>query len=119
MIRQLADRKGFGVVISSRTPEGARNRCPICGKAVKIAPSRPFGDAPCPNCGCLLWFKRDVTGTRFSVSDAVTTEEIAAARRKAKEAEIQAAKMVAELEQLWSDFKEGPWKEAGKKGTPG
>jgi acyl carrier protein len=42
--------------ISSRTPEGTPNRCPVCGSDVRIDPSLPFGDAPCPKCGCLLWF---------------------------------------------------------------
>ena len=45
--------------ISSRTPEGDDNQCPICGKPVVIEPSRPPGDAPCPHCGCLLWFGAD------------------------------------------------------------
>ena len=44
------------MVISSRTPEGEQNRCPICGSDVCIEPSKPFGDATCPNCGNLLWF---------------------------------------------------------------
>lgn len=42
--------------ISSRTPEGTPNRCPVCGHAVCIDPSHPPGDAPCPDCGCLMWF---------------------------------------------------------------
>ena len=42
--------------ISSRTPEGVPNRCPVCGKAVVVEPSYPAGDAPCPHCGHLLWF---------------------------------------------------------------
>src|SRR5262245_44786014 len=42
--------------ISSRTPEGSPNRCPICQGDVRIESSLPFGHAPCPNCGCLLWF---------------------------------------------------------------
>jgi MshEN domain len=42
--------------ISSRTPEGDDNQCAICGKPVVIEPSQPSGDAPCPHCGCLLWF---------------------------------------------------------------
>jgi hypothetical protein len=41
---------------ASRTPEGERNCCPICGNEVRIEPSRPPGDAPCPHCGHLLWF---------------------------------------------------------------
>jgi acyl carrier protein len=51
-------------MISSRTPEGESNRCPVCGRLVTIEPSRPLrepattspGDAPCPACGHLLWF---------------------------------------------------------------
>ncbi|WP_442511271.1 STAS domain-containing protein [Novipirellula sp. SH528] len=44
------------MIISSRTPEGAPNRCPVCGAEIQVEPSRPPGDAPCPNCGQLLWF---------------------------------------------------------------
>jgi len=43
-------------VISSRTPEGPLNHCPVCGSVVRIEPSLPFGDALCPHCGHLLWF---------------------------------------------------------------
>jgi anti-sigma B factor antagonist len=59
--------------ISSRTPEGSPNSCPVCGKEVCMEPSRPANDAPCPHCGHLLWFgsarvmtQRDVTVVRFS-----------------------------------------------------
>jgi hypothetical protein len=41
---------------SSRTPEGSKNHCPICGKDVCIEPFDPAGDGTCPYCGCLLWF---------------------------------------------------------------
>ena len=44
------------MVISSRTPEGQHNRCHVCGSEVKIEPSDPAGEAPCPRCGHLLWF---------------------------------------------------------------
>src|SRR5436305_5369278 len=44
------------MVISSRTPEGTPNRCPVCGSHLRIEPSDPAGDAPCPRCGHLLWF---------------------------------------------------------------
>jgi len=47
------------MTVSSRTPEGSPHRCPICGKSVRVDPSDPAGDAPCPNCGHLLrWFRR-------------------------------------------------------------
>jgi anti-sigma B factor antagonist len=54
---------GVLMVISSRTPEGQPNRCPVCGSASKIEPSDPAGDAPCPACGHLLWFTWAATGT--------------------------------------------------------
>jgi acyl carrier protein len=44
------------MTISSRTPEGLPNRCPVCDNVVRVEPSGPFGDAPCPSCGTLLWF---------------------------------------------------------------
>lgn len=47
------------MVISSRTPEGEPNRCPICGAVIKIEPSVPPGDAPCPDCGHLVWFPEE------------------------------------------------------------
>jgi hypothetical protein len=42
--------------ISSRTPEGDPNHCPFCGHDLRLEPSQPLGDAPCPSCGSLLWF---------------------------------------------------------------
>ena len=55
------------MTISSRTPEGRPNHCPVCGHELMIEPSIPPGDAPCPTCGHLLWFGeggtvRDVAG---------------------------------------------------------
>jgi anti-anti-sigma factor len=50
------------MTISSRTPEGTPNRCPVCGSDLKIEPSIPPGDAPCPSCGHLLWFTWDDLG---------------------------------------------------------
>ncbi len=44
------------MVIASRTPEGTPNRCPVCGNDLKVEPSQPTRDAPCPHCGHLLWF---------------------------------------------------------------
>ena len=53
------------MVISSRKPEGLPGRCPVCGKAVHVEPSLPFGDVPCPNCGHLLWFLAFTSETRL------------------------------------------------------
>jgi anti-anti-sigma factor len=50
------------MVISSRTPEGRSNNCPVCGFDLKIEPCVPPGDAPCPRCGHLLWFVWEVLG---------------------------------------------------------
>ncbi len=43
--------------ISSRTPEGIPNRCPVCGKKLVLKPSGSAGDTRCSHCGHLLWFK--------------------------------------------------------------
>jgi acyl carrier protein len=51
--------------ISSRTPEGTPNRCPVCGNEVIVEPSQLVGDAPCPHCGQLLWFLRTTEGPSF------------------------------------------------------
>jgi acyl carrier protein len=52
-------------VVSSRTPEGEPQRCPVCTAVVTLEPSDPAGDAPCPQCGTLLWFVRTSAGLRF------------------------------------------------------
>jgi acyl carrier protein len=53
------------MTVSSRTPEGTPNRCPVCGKNVWVEPALLFGDAPCSHCGSLLWFLRLASETRF------------------------------------------------------
>jgi acyl carrier protein len=55
-------------LISSRTPEGESNVCPVCGSMIRVEPSRPPGDAPCPTCGQLLWF----AATRLGAERATT-----------------------------------------------
>lgn len=57
--------------ISSRTPEGAPNHCPICDLSICIEPSNPPGDAPCPHCGTLLWFFDTSAGIRFYESRTI------------------------------------------------
>lgn len=42
--------------VSTRTPEGHDNVCPVCGSEVRMEPSNLNGYAPCPKCGNLLWF---------------------------------------------------------------
>lgn len=44
------------MTISSRTPEGDPNACLICGNQFRLEKSIVGNDAPCPHCGCLLFF---------------------------------------------------------------
>lgn len=41
--------------ISSRTPEGFPERCPLCGSSARLDFSSAAADAPCPRCGYLIW----------------------------------------------------------------
>ncbi len=50
------------MTIASRTPEGLPARCPLCDAVTNLDFSEPGGDAPCPNCGCLLWKSADLLG---------------------------------------------------------
>ena len=43
------------MTIASRTPEGLPSRCSLCGAETRLEYTQPPGDAPCPNCGYLLW----------------------------------------------------------------
>ena len=62
------------MVVSSRTPEGWSNECPICGRSIRISPSEQSLDAPCPNCGSLIWFvPRDQT---LEVAGAIVYDDI-------------------------------------------
>ena len=61
------------MTVSSRTPDGLPNECPVCGAAVVIDPSQPSGDAPCPECGHLLWFTQTPAGSRVFEKEIVTS----------------------------------------------
>jgi acyl carrier protein len=61
--------------ISSRTPEGRPGRCPICEAVVCIEPSGLTGDAPCPQCGQLLWFVVLPTEMRLYPLDEIPEEK--------------------------------------------
>jgi acyl carrier protein len=64
------------MVVSSRTPEGCPNYCPVCRKAICVEPSEPFGDATCPNCGTLLWFVAASSSVLyFQGEDAIAVRE--------------------------------------------
>lgn len=89
------------------------NRCPLCGQAVRLEPSQPFGDAPCPACGSLLWFVTSDAGPRFFDPEAtglltVVAERLGispAALREGRLAELgidslDVVELVMELEEL-------------------
>lgn len=46
----------------------------MCGKTLKIEPSTPPGDAPCPHCGHLLWFVRTESEETVIVGDMLVVE---------------------------------------------
>lgn len=43
------------MIVSSRTPEGQPGRCPVCGHEAPLLACGPLADAPCPQCGTLIW----------------------------------------------------------------
>jgi signal recognition particle GTPase len=66
------------MTISSCTPEGRPNRCPVCRRRLRLSPSWPSADAPCPHCGSLVWFPTmstpratagPATGSDFTLED--------------------------------------------------
>jgi signal recognition particle GTPase len=58
------------MAISSRTPEGQPNRCPVCRRRLRLSPSWPSADAPCPHCGSLVWFP--TANTRRATAEPAT-----------------------------------------------
>ena len=85
------------MTVSSRTPEGQPNHCPLCDRKITIEPSQPFGDAPCPSCGQLLWFTRRRDGLMFYDS---TTAEI----KKSRIREFIAQQLGVRLENIPEDI---------------
>jgi hypothetical protein len=63
------------MTISSRTPEGDSNRCPICRHSVRLEPSIDTRDAPCPSCGHLLWFHDNVLAPEPGIADKWSAKE--------------------------------------------
>ena len=63
------------MTISSRTPDGEPNRCPICGNDLRLAPSNPAGDAPCPHCGHLLWWLNERFAQQLRAKGLTITPE--------------------------------------------
>ena len=42
--------------MTSTTHEERRSPCTVCGSNIRIGPADPTGNAPCVQCGHLLWF---------------------------------------------------------------
>ena len=86
---------------SSRTPEGTPNRCPICNAEVRMETSTPPGDAPCPNCGHLLWFAGDtlLENLEFVVAEAIIRDIATDSKRAAIETLIARLADVGRLPQ--------------------
>jgi acyl carrier protein len=61
----------MAATVSSRTPEGEPQLCPVCGALICIEPSTPSSDGPCPSCGVLLWFLRTSTGVRLYETNVI------------------------------------------------
>ena len=61
-------------IISSRTPEGQPNHCPVCNADVCLEPSPLFADATCPKCGSLLWFLH--VNSEYRVFERASTNHI-------------------------------------------
>lgn len=59
---------------------GLPNRCSICGGDFDLEPSLPTGDAPCPQCGHLLWwFQQKYEGLGFRIgTDTELIEQLKA-----------------------------------------
>jgi hypothetical protein len=79
------------VMISSRTPEGDPNRCPVCGQDTRLEPSTvPIRDAPCPHCGCFLWFSRATGEPEHLKVNRLANEIVHLSERKLAPAEYYA-----------------------------
>ena len=86
------------MTISSRTPEGIPQRCPVCGESTAIEPSSPTGDACCPACGHLLWWFRDYQ-LRLYGSDAPPGLELETELASLANDSLDLVELVMELEE--------------------
>lgn len=98
-------------MISSRTPEGSPNDCPVCGKRVRMEPSYPKDDAPCPHCGHLLWFEKQEPATELTPREqvlqalaehlGVSIEKLRSDPRVLNRLGVDTIDLVMELEHEW------------------
>ncbi|PQO46087.1 phosphopantetheine-binding protein [Blastopirellula marina] len=83
------------MTISSRTPEGEPGHCPICQAHVVIEPSILIGDAPCPQCGHLLWFFQTPEQVRFFDTEQTQTKRYRLVKRVAEQLGISPTQLLA------------------------
>lgn len=88
------------MTISSRTPEGAPHRCPVCGQTAAIETSYPNDDSCCPACGHLLWWFRD----RIREKNGLTSESIMLSSSFAGDLGIGSLDMVEWVMELEEEF---------------
>lgn len=92
------------MVIPSRTPEGFPSRCPLCGAETNLEFSDPAGDAPCPECGHLLWLSAGLLSwlrTRLTDTAGVPSDRVNADTALAElgTPSLDAVELVMELEE--------------------
>ena len=88
--------------ISSRTPEGMPSECPLCGASNNIEFSDPAQDAPCPNCGHLLWASNQIVlnvTQRYATTLGTAPEKINANTPFAEMDSLDTVEMVMQLEE--------------------
>ena len=81
-------------MISSRTPEGEPNHCPVCAANVDVEHSILFGDATCPNCGSLLWYYGDPADRIFLGHQSSTSLRDLAIKRMATQLGVSPAELM-------------------------
>ena len=92
------------MTVSSRTPEGFPSKCSLCGTSTNLEFSEPTGDAPCPNCGHLVWLSAKLLSriqNRFKNESGTSPVEITADTALAEMGadSLDAVELVMELEE--------------------
>ena len=81
----------------ARTPEGDENTCSVCGAQVVLEPSRPPGDAVCPQCGALMWFPKLADSTDIARNSAGQLAESGAFIEAEDDGQVTAMRFVGPM----------------------
>lgn len=87
------------MTISSRTPAGEPNRCPICGSRVIVEPSLDTRDAPCPRCGHLLWWFKQRASEPAAIENVSSDTRLDEVGLEIGGDSLDAVELVMELEE--------------------